>query len=53
MPQWYKVAVTEIYTTVTNIEADSEQDALQQAEDASVEGRLEWDSCERDVAVVS
>lgn len=53
MPQWYKVAVTERYTTVVNIEADSEADALQQAEDDSVEGLLEWHTCERDVAVVS
>jgi hypothetical protein len=48
----YKVAVTETYATMVEIEAESEQDALQKAEDLAVEHGLEFNTCERDMAVV-
>jgi hypothetical protein len=54
MPRWYTVAVTETFVQTVNIEAESEQDALQRVEDMAVEKALPnlWD-CERDLAVVS
>jgi hypothetical protein len=52
MTQRYRVAITETYATITWIEADSEAEALEIAEEQCVEGMVDFNTCDREIQVV-
>lgn len=52
MPRRYRVAIVETYATTTWIEANSEAEALEIAEEQCVERMVDFNTCERDMEVI-